>query len=207
MRPSVSKVEWIYIGDTLRIHTTKWMMEAPISSASLHVIGTGNNPGRHLRNIKRKDIYFVQDAPTGVVKIGLTTNIEQRIKTLNMHHRGSFRVLFSITNVPMHFESAVHQFCKSAWISGEFFRPSLRVSGLLEIMAKDHAGIGGRMRDVTDFYSKLGRYFDFERAFLYACNPANGFPPPYKGIDSAIDLETVRFEVISGEPIAPAPAG
>lgn len=67
-------------------------------------------------------VYFVQQASTGLIKIGYTGNVEQRVSSLRNGH-GDLVLLAVIENGTRLAERNLHEMFASCRVSGEWFRP------------------------------------------------------------------------------------
>ena len=61
---------------------------------------------------KRGSVYFLQEIPSGMIKIGWATDIEFRIKTLQTGNSGELKLLLLLENRPLRYEKEMHKIVK-----------------------------------------------------------------------------------------------
>lgn len=182
----------------MRIPLTDYLVVCPLASKSLFATGVGNNPARHLSNLRNRGIYIIHDGDGNVAKIGASTNLPNRIRALNTLCQCTFVVAAHAPRVIFHFEYAFQEFCRSSHISGEYFTLTPRIQALARHLSLHAEAIADRIDQLIIDYISRNEYFDYERAFLWACNPSHTYPPPYRGVENSIILQDVPIEAVTG---------
>ena len=89
--------------------------------------GFGEDRERKIKKSKRKDrgsVYFIQEGGRmGPIKIGFSTNVENRLMTLQTANPNPLKLLYSLRGTEAQ-EATLHERFKHLRMSGEWFRCS-----------------------------------------------------------------------------------
>ncbi len=82
-------------------------------------------------------VYFVQSAMGGPIKIGITSDLEARMKVLQMCCPFVLRVLHAVRGVDRSFESALHKRFAHYRLHGEWFENTRELMELIEWLKRE----------------------------------------------------------------------
>lgn len=115
------------------------------------IVAKDPNHFRKYRETRKKgdrSLYFVRAGEYGPIKIGMTTNVKDRVAAMQVGNHLTLNVLFAVPNISFKTEWAVHARFKHCRIAGEWFEPCaelltfidevLRDPGILDIPSQNH---------------------------------------------------------------------
>lgn len=92
-------------------------------------------------------IYFIQGESGGPIKIGYTTDLEQRLKTLQTGYPDRLDLLLAFPGKPKH-EKAIHKQFEPYRLNGEWFRPTPEVMAKIKEFAILNAYVSAPNKDL-----------------------------------------------------------
>jgi hypothetical protein len=113
----------------------EWLMRDPLSCYAKEFWEATEHDGY---------LYIIQPENGGAMKIGWTSNLEQRYRQLQCGHPEKLKICFAIQVPTRQYESAVHGFLSEYRLRGEWFWPhprAIRILRRLQLCEDDDHGI------------------------------------------------------------------